>query len=270
MKKIILIWDFDGPIGQINCSYPYNYNFKNLEVEISNVKWILEELKSRDIKCCFAITGFSAEEGVYPFNFPEIINEISKDGHEIASHSWRHEWIPIFKKKQINKSLYRSKKTLETAIQNKQKVLGFVPPHNRPMTWLKRVAFSIGDRGIYPFFSMGNTESLIKLLVKNDYKWIRVSYKNLFAKLGFFKRNITGRTVKYKNILVFENHYTGFDEIVVNHILTTNYITYTISAHPLMLSFQGKKESKENFINFLDIIKTSGQKIEFVLPSSLL
>ncbi len=270
MKKIILIWDFDGPIGQINSSYPYNFHFENLEVEINNVKWILEELKTRDIKCCFAITGFSAEKGVYPFNFPELINEISKEGHEIASHSWRHEWTPIFKKDQINKSLKRSKTALENALETKQNVSGFVPPHNRPMTWWQRGAFSLGDRGIFPFFTMGNTESLIKLLVKNDYQWIRVSYKNLFTKFGFFKRNLTGRIMKYKGILVFENHYTGFDEMVVKHILTTNYQTYTISAHPFMLSLPNKKESRENFINFLNKIGESGQKIEFVLPSSLL
>lgn len=270
MKKIILIWDFDGPIGQINSSYPYNFHFENLEVEIDNVKWLLGELKNRGIQCCFAITGFSAEAGVYPYNFPEFINEISKQGHEIASHSWRHEWAPIFKKDQVNKSLKRSKMALEKAIENRQNVSGFVPPHNRPMTWWQRGAFSMGDRGIFPFFAMGNTENMLRLLKKNDYQWIRVSYKNLFAKLGLIKRNKTGRVFKYKGVLVFENHYTGFDNAVVQHILSTNYETYTISAHPFMLGLLNKNESRENFICFLSELTNSGQKIEFVLPSSLL
>jgi len=270
MKKIILIWDFDGPIGQINSSYPYNFHFENLEVEINNVRWLLDELKAKNINCCFAITGFSAEKGVYPFNFPELINEISKKGHEIASHSWRHEWTPIFKKDQINKSLKRSKMALENALESKQNVLGFVPPHNRPMTWWQRGAFSIGDRGVFPFFTMGNMDNLLKLLTKNDYQWIRVSYQNIFAKFGIIKKNCTGRVFKHKGVLIFENHYTGFDEVVVNHVLTTNYQTYTISAHPFMLGLPNKKESRENFINFLNKIAESGQKIEFVLPSSLL
>ena len=227
-------------------------------------------MKERGIKCCFAITGFSAEKGVYPYNFPEFINEISRHGHEIASHSWRHEWAPVFKKSQIDKSLKRSKMILEQALENEQNVSGFVPPHNRPMTWWQRGAFSIGDRGIFPFFAMGNTENLLKLLVKNDYQWIRVSYKNIFAKLGFIERNRTGRVFKYKGILVFENHYTGFDDVVVKHILSTNYETYTISAHPFMLGLRNKKESQDNFIRFLSEISNSGQRIEFVLPSSLL
>ncbi|HKO77928.1 MAG TPA: polysaccharide deacetylase family protein [Flavobacterium sp.] len=270
MKKIILIWDFDGPIGQINSSYPYNFHFENLEAEIHNVKWLLNELKDRGIQCCFAITGFSAETGVYPYNFPEFINEISKQGHEVASHSWRHEWGPIFKKDQVNKSLKRSKMILEKALENRQNVSGFVPPHNRPMTWWQRGAFSMGDRGIFPFFTMGNTENLLRLLMKNDYQWIRVSYKNLFTKLGFIKRNMTGRVFRYKGVLVFENHYTGFDNTVVQHILSTNYETYTISAHPFMLGLPNKNESRENFMYFLNELTKSDQKIEFVLPSSLL
>ena len=269
-KKIILIWDFDGAIGQINSSYPYNFNFSNFELEINNVKDILSVMAEFDIKSCFAITGFSAEEGNYPYTFPDLIKEINLKGHEIASHSWRHEWLPIYKKKQIDKSLKRSKKSLENAIDGTQEILGFVPPHNRPMSWIQRGAFSVGDRGLFPFFTLANNEDIIKLLKKNNYQWIRVSYKSIFTKFLLLKRNITGKVFKYKNVLIFENHYTGFDAQVVEHILSTNYKTYTISAHPLMLSFQNKKESKENFINFVSSLVNSNQEIEFVVPSSLL
>lgn len=269
MKKIILIWDFDGPIGQINSSYPYNFNFKNFDTEIENVKWALDVLKTYNIKCCFAITGFSAEEGKYPYVFPELINEISKLGHEVASHSWRHEWAPIFKEEQIDKSLKRSKLVLEKQLVKGQEVSGFVPPHNRPMTWVRKLAFSIGDRGLFPFFKMGNVESLITLLNKNEYKWIRLSHQNIFTKLGFKKHNPTGRVYKYKKILILENHYTGFDEKVLNHILITDYDTYTVSAHPLMLSYENKVENKENFLNFLETLSKSNQNIEFVLPSEI-
>ena len=154
MKKIILIWDFDGAIGQINSSYPYNFNFDNFETEINNVRYLLEVLDQYKIKCCFAITGFSAEKGVFPYVFPELIAEIHNYGHEIASHSWRHEWTPIFKQEQISKSLKRSKFALEKVINTT--INGFVPPHNRPMTWINRGAFSIGDRGFYPFFKINN------------------------------------------------------------------------------------------------------------------
>ncbi|MFM9987002.1 polysaccharide deacetylase family protein [Flavobacterium sp.] len=269
-KKIILIWDFDGPIGQINSSYPYNFSFENFEEEINNVHYILKKLEEYNIKSCFAITGFSAEEGKYPYVFPELINEISLAGHEIASHSWRHEWTPIFLKKQIEKSLIRSKKSLEKAIHNKQNVIGFVPPHNRPMTWLRKGAFSIGDRGIFPFFKMGDNNNLINVLIETNYKWVRISYQNIFQKFNLLKKNCTGKVYKYNKILILENHYTGFDDKVINHILNTNFPTYTISAHPLMISFLNKTESKENFENFLKKLTQSDQEIQFVLPSSLI
>ena len=163
MKKIILIWDFDGPIGQINSSYPYNFNFENIDKELENVKWLLQFLAEKKVKCCFAITGFSAEKGPYPFCFPAFIKEIADQGHEIASHSWKHEWTPIFKENQIDKSLKRSKEALEKATDKENSVIGFVPPHNRPMTWVRRGAFSLGDRGIWPFFKLGDNQNLIKL-----------------------------------------------------------------------------------------------------------
>ena len=267
MKKIILIWDFDGPIGQINSSYPYNFNFENIDKELENVKWLLPFLAEKKIKCCFAITGFSAEKGPYPFCFPAFIKEIADQGHEIASHSWKHEWTPIFKENQIDKSLKRSKDVLEKATANENSVIGFVPPHNRPMTWIRRGAFSLGDRGIWPFFKLGDNQNLIKLLKDNNYKWVRVSYKSIFMKFGLQSKNVTGRVIKRNGITIFENHYTGFDESVINHILTSNHETYTISAHPFMFSLENKKESKKNFINFIDQLKQANQSISFAVPS---
>lgn len=269
-KKIILIWDFDGPIGQINSTYPYNFSFENFEIEINNVKYILKKLKEYNIKSCFAITGFSAEEGVYPYVFPELINQISLQGHEIASHSWRHEWTPIFLKKQIEKSLIRSKKSLENAIDNKKSVVGFVPPHNRPMTWIRKGAFSLGDRGVFPFFKLGDNQAVINVLYKANYQWVRICYKNIFQKFKILKFNCTGKIYKQNNILIFENHYNGFDQTVIDHILNTDFPTYTISGHPLMISFKNKIESKENFELFLTKLTNSNQNIEFVLPSSFL
>ena len=269
-KKIFIIWDFDGAIGQINSTLPYNFNFENFEKEISNVEYILDKLDEYNIKTCFAITGFSAENGKFPYVFPDLIKKISDRGHEIASHSWRHEWIPLFTNDQINKSLKRSKLSLEKALNFSKEVVGFVPPHNRPMTWLIKGAISLGDRGIYPFFKLGDTSQLIKLLITNNYKWIRISHNNIFQKFKFFKRNITGKIYRYKNFYILENHYTGFDDKVINHILDTNHSTYTISAHPLMLSLENKIESKINFEKFLKKLTESNQEIEFVLPSNLL
>ena len=90
-KKVFLIWDLDGFIGAVNSTSPYNYNSTNHELELKCVEQSLELMAKHDVKCTFAITGFSAEEGKYPYTFPELIRKIYDCGHEIASHSWRHE-----------------------------------------------------------------------------------------------------------------------------------------------------------------------------------
>jgi peptidoglycan/xylan/chitin deacetylase (PgdA/CDA1 family) len=128
-KKVILIWDLDGAIGQINSTFPYNYNVKQLVRELDNVRYALDILDTFKVKSTFAITGFSAEEGVSPYTFPDLIEEIKKRGHEVASHSWRHEWIPVFTSQQIFKSAERSKRVLESIV-GIGSVNGFVPPHN--------------------------------------------------------------------------------------------------------------------------------------------
>ncbi len=269
-KKIILIWDLDGAIGQINATYPYNFNFHQLPRELNNVRYALDKLDEYNIKTCFAVTGFSAEDGVFPYVFPDLINEIARKGHEIASHSWRHEWIPVFEKKQILKSLDRSKWILEKAISNRYPVAGFVPPHNRPMTWLSRGALSLGDRGLFPLFKNGDMGSLLAILKKTGYRWVRVSYRPLWKRRSPKHEVGAGRIVVKKDIMILENHYTGFDKNIVDHILNTQNPTYTISAHPLMLDFPNKRESKDNFESLLDRLLNSGQAIEFVRPMDIL
>jgi len=267
-KKIILIWDFDGPIGQINSTLPYNFHYDFMVREIDNVKWLLDVLDEYKIKCCFAITGLCAEVGSYPYHFPEFINEIFSRGHEIASHSWKHEWIPLFTKAQIKKSLLKSKVALEKAIDSESSVVGFVPPHNRPMTWIKKVSFSFGDRGLWPFFSNGDLGNLIKLLKSSGYKWVRVSHKPLYIRLGLKKHNITGSVFNDSGLLILYNHYTGFDAKVRTHIKKSSFETYTISAHPSMLSLN-KKESRLEFFNFMKEMLELSDLIEFVVPSNL-
>lgn len=269
-KKVLLIWDLDGPIGQINSSYPYNYEFDSIKMELANVKTILAILNKYRVKSCFAITGFSAETGVYPFNFPELINEIALAGHEIASHSWKHERLPAFSSKQILKSLIRSKQILETITGKSKKVLGFVPPHNRPMSWLRRGAISLGDGGVFPFYRTSDMHSIIKLLKEANYLWVRVSYQNLLQKIGLQKRPIAGK-VHYKNgMLILENHYNGFDEKIIKHILGSNEKFFIVSAHPLMFSFKDKGENEANLINFLEKLTSSNQAIKFIFPADLL
>ena len=128
---------------------------------MQNVDYILGVGKTNQLKMVFACLGFAAEKVPYPFCISEQIKKIHTLGHEIASHSWRHEWFPYLEKDQIRRSLERSKFALETCLDLPGAVQGFVPPFNRPMTWLQKSAFSLGDRALFPFFPGADLGSLI-------------------------------------------------------------------------------------------------------------
>ncbi len=267
-KRVFLIWDFDAAIGAINSTYPYNFSIEYIYREIENVRKILDLLDLYGIKSCFAITGFSAETGIYPFNIPDLIREIYERGHEVASHSWRHEWIPLFDKKQIEASLRRSKKALESALGIKDSVTGFVPPHSRPMTWLKRGAFSLGDKRHAPFYPMGDFSAVLSLVQKTGYKWARVSHHKIWHKF-YDKTNLCGRVIKHNGILILENHHVGFDQVVISHITSSNGGDFIITAHPAMLLFPDKNENIENLTNFLDNLSRN-VSIQFCTPRELI
>lgn len=269
-KKIIITWDLDGFVGVLNSTMPYNFNLNYVYRELEFVQKALDLLEVHQVKTSFAITGFSAEEGASPYTFQVLIQEIANRGHEIASHSWRHEWIPLFTAKQVEKSLTRSKIALEKVVGGDYNLGGFVPPHNKPATWLKKGAFSLGDRGIYPFFEMGDMSSLLKLLQKTGYKWVRISHEPIWGKFGKKEFTRPQRVYKHDNMLILQNHYCGFDQGIIDYIEKKDQEYFIISAHPAMLAFQdGRPESWDNFEKFIRYFAHKDD-ITFVRPLDLL
>lgn len=269
-KKILLTWDLDGFIGVVNSTMPYDFNFDYITRELEWVNRALDLLQQHQIKTTFAITGFSAEKGLYPYSFPELIKKIADHGHEVASHSWRHEWVPVFRKKQIDKSLARSKKILEGAIGQNYSLSGFVPPHNKPATWIRRGAYSLEDFGLFPFFKMGDVDSLLNLLKKNGYKWARIAHNPFINRLKKKEFTRKQRVYNYKGMVILENHYTGFDERIIRYIEETEQPYFTISAHPAMLDLKGgRPESWEKFEKFINHF-ANRDDIKFVRPMDIL
>ncbi len=271
MKKILLIWDFDGPIGQINATKPYRLKMTSILEEIEQVEWVLDYFKKYDVKCCFAITGFSAEkQGWYPYNFPDLVKKIYESGHEIASHSWKHEWIPTLSTFQLSNTLERSKLALENATEIIGSVKGFVPPHNKPSSWIRRSAFSLEDRYLYPFYRYGDLSNVLKLVAQKEYKWMRISLNPIYNRFGLSKNLLAGRVYTYKRLMLLENQHVGFGDDIQHYIEQTNLPTYTISAHPFMLTkSDDRHESKANLIRFIE--RFAGREdVKFVTPASLL
>ncbi|MDN5205385.1 polysaccharide deacetylase family protein [Fulvivirgaceae bacterium BMA10] len=213
--KLFIIWDFDAAIGQINATYPYKYNEQLILDELENVKQTLILANNHQVKMIFAITGYSAEEGVYPFHIQDLIREIHQQGHEIASHSWRHEWFPYLTRKQVTLSLERSKFILEKCIGEEGAVKGFVPPFTRPFSWYQKGSFSLGDRSLaFSNFPGANLGSLIPIVKKAGYSWIRSTYRPMIEKLVGKNKNksLDRKWFHYHDVLCFPQNYVGFDD----------------------------------------------------------
>jgi peptidoglycan-N-acetylglucosamine deacetylase len=72
-----------------------------------NIDFLLELLNSKNIKATFLVLGWIAKE------YPEVIKEISTQGHDIGSHSYFHELIYNQSYDQFKEDLNKSLAILE-------------------------------------------------------------------------------------------------------------------------------------------------------------
>jgi peptidoglycan/xylan/chitin deacetylase (PgdA/CDA1 family) len=272
--KIILIWDYDTPLTTITATKPYNYDFKASLQESNDVDTILTYSQEHQFKFTFATLGFGAEKTVYPFDVRDKIKKIHTLGHEIASHSWKHEWFPHLTKYQIQKSLERSKLVLEECIGLPGSVKGFVPPHDRPTSWPSRFAFSLEDRAIYPFHPGASIGFILEELKRQKYGWCRVSYRPIWKKIFDWKGSDFEVRLKKswqvsKGILHFQGTYSGFDEPLIRliDVAIKKSLPIVIVGHPAALSRNktGNIKYFDNFINYLVPKVKSGDAITYTV-----
>lgn len=254
-STLMIIWDYDSAVGQLNASYPYKFREETILQEIQNVDRILELGNTFDIQMTFACVGFAAEPGHFPYHIGDQIAKIYAAGHEIASHSWRHEWFPFLEREQVRRSLQRSKESLEKCLGKPGAVNGFVPPFSRPMSWYRKGALSLGDRVWGPRFPGANWGSLLNFVNEAGYRWCRVTHKPIWKKL---RRPLPTAELSFtpwiqaKNVICVPEHYCGFDDPAL--ALTKRAIdedeTVVIVGHPLGLS-RNKSENINYLLSFM-------------------
>ena len=103
------------------CDLPFNQWSKYESRVIKNTNKILDLFKKYQVKATFFTLGYIAEQ------FPDLIKEIDKQGHEIASHSYAHLDIRKTTKKEFENDLKRSLGAIEKI--TRKKVLGFRAPY---------------------------------------------------------------------------------------------------------------------------------------------
>lgn len=159
---------------------------------------ILNMLDETDNTATFFVLGDVAEQ------FPELVAEMVKRGHEVASHGFRHNLVYNCTRDQYETDLSRSVGLLEGITG--RKVLGYRAPSwslNDRTPWAWEVQKALGlqyDSSLYPFktFLYGSNESprfdyAITLQDGEEFKEIPPSVAQILGKRvpfsgGFFMR----------------------------------------------------------------------------------
>ena len=111
---------------------------------------ILNILEKYNVKATFFIVGWIAEK------HPELVREISKRGHEIGCHSYKHQRIHTFTEEAFKEDTRKAKEIIED-ISGRQ-VVGYRAPTysiTRDTLWALEILAKLGftyDSSIFPIY----------------------------------------------------------------------------------------------------------------------
>jgi hypothetical protein len=177
--KLVIFWDFDGQWGAERSRAPGGEKpWGHLDFE--HTSRLLELHARYAIPACFAVVGAAALPGERPRHDRDLVRQIARAGHEIASHSMYHEWLPALGYPKLVRSLIDSKEALQQATGCP--VLSFVPPFNQPFDFLTRGSVSLSERR-QAGKDRVDLGRLARALRETGYRFCRVSYAPLFERL---------------------------------------------------------------------------------------
>ena len=141
--EVVCFYDYDTQWGDRRSRSfggPKSWGHRDFE----NTEQLLALHARYEVPACFAVVGAAALPGTRPYHDPQQIRRIHAAGHEIASHSFRHEWLPGLDRDALRETLRRSKDALEQCIG--APVTSFVPPFNQPFDYPAALAWSLSER----------------------------------------------------------------------------------------------------------------------------
>ena len=179
LAGVLFFWDYDTQWGEDRSRRgdgPKGWG----RLEFENTERLLELHAEYGIPACFAVVGSAALPGARPYHDPQQIREIHAQGHEVASHSHQHEWLPGLSRPQLINTLRESKDALEQCID--AEVRTFVPPYNQPYDYAAGWSISLSERR-----EAGATRTdlygLCSALRETGYQFCRVAYRPLGQRL---------------------------------------------------------------------------------------
>ena len=200
---------------------------------IENTQKLLSILNNYGIKATFFVLGWIAEK------VPQLIYQIHKLGHEIASHGYEHELINNLSRQEFRNDLIKSKRILEKITG--QKILGYRAPSFSITDWAIDILYEEGFRYdsslVQTFFHdrYGKIENINSkqnqgiIKIRNNFYEVPISFIN------FLNRDIPWGGGGYFRVLPYAIFKYG-----VNRILTSKKY-YLFYFHPWEIdSFQPK------------------------------
>ena len=251
--QLLLYWDYELQAGADSSRIGVKMSGSE---DYHQTEKILDLLDEYGVKSVFAVLGFAAQNGELPYHAPAQIRKIAERGHEVASHTWKHEWIPTMTEQQLRQVLRQSKQALESVIG--KPVISFAPPWNVPTRYWRKFAPGFYDwRGGYP---RTDIPALCRALCAEGFKTSRVDYEPLSASISrhAFKR-VVSEPVKMayeKDILCFKVNGSGFgssSQEMLRRIAESGGLA-VIFAHPHSLA----AENDQNIQHFQEERKGCG------------
>ncbi|MEP6995496.1 MAG: polysaccharide deacetylase family protein [Acidobacteriota bacterium] len=177
--RLLVFWDYDTQWGWDRSRMkPRPASWGHLEFECT--ERLLELHAAYEVPACFAVVGAAALEGERPYHDPAQIRRIHGAKHEVASHSFRHEWLPGLSRVELLKTLRLSKEALEQCVGAPVKT--FVPPWNQPFDYPGGWSFSLAERR-EAGAQRNDLRDVCVALGEAGYEFCRVAYRPLPTRL---------------------------------------------------------------------------------------
>jgi peptidoglycan/xylan/chitin deacetylase (PgdA/CDA1 family) len=252
--RLAISFDYDSPEGYRNS---FGMQGWRSDADQEGTDLLLRVLKDHGASATFGVVGRVALEGEPPEHCPEQVCRIHESGHEVASHSMFHRFLPPMRRSELLEDAATSRKVLEHRID--APVRGFIPPFNRPMHFPQRRAFSVSE--VFGLHGRGRARqslgSMLRVLAQAGYGWSRVSYEDkldtLLRRAGLRKSATPPQPFVFDNMVAIPLHSTGFGEAstaLVRQYLTTE-LTIAIYGHPNQ-ALEPNDQSAANLARFLD------------------
>ena len=259
--KLIICWDYELQKGADTSVLGYNDGIE----DYNQTKFILQYLKERNIKTCFAVLGYAAEPGGLPYHAPEQIRQMAEEGHEVGSHTHNHKRISRLSYKELLEELRRSKDVIEKA--SGIECTAFVSPWDKPQYFLK--AAIDFKPNTFPRLSQLSRGKICLALKRTGYQTYRIApLTSRFNKLGLSRPfNVKGVI----NIPCKLSNGFGIDaKNLVKKAIEKKGLA-VVYAHPRGLAHPGP-QNRENFKSFIDFVskQVEGKKLEIILPRDLI